>query len=252
MLASKINIYECKSSLMRIGPKSDGGYVVPKNIINQNNMLVSIGVGFDIRFEIDFYNRTKSDIIIVDKNIDIKDYKNSDLKGPRTLLRAFFNFFYLIINRRFTVQRKLISLSNSSDEIDLETLLENVQSSKNKILKIDIERYEYNFLNEKNISYFSENNFIAIIIEFHGLDEYHEKFLEIVNTFSRYGFYIAHLHGNNYTPFRERIGLYNCTELTIVNENSININSKIAKLYPLKDLDFPSNGRNDEKNYSVG
>ena len=44
---------------MRIGPKCDGGYVVYIPSLYNVDVLLTYGVGWDINFEVDFYNLTK-------------------------------------------------------------------------------------------------------------------------------------------------------------------------------------------------
>ena len=40
-----------KSNLIRIGPKTDGGYIVDKRILGKNNILVTCGLNDDWEFE---------------------------------------------------------------------------------------------------------------------------------------------------------------------------------------------------------
>ena len=42
------------SKLIRMGGKFDGGYVVDSNIINNSNKLISLGLGTDWSFELDY------------------------------------------------------------------------------------------------------------------------------------------------------------------------------------------------------
>jgi hypothetical protein len=53
-----------KSRLMRIGPKTDGGYIVDKRVLGKNNILVTCGLNDDWEFEKDFIKKN-GDIPII-------------------------------------------------------------------------------------------------------------------------------------------------------------------------------------------
>ena len=48
-----------KSNLIRIGPKTDGGYIVDKRILGKNNILVTCGLNDDWEFEKEFVKKNK-------------------------------------------------------------------------------------------------------------------------------------------------------------------------------------------------
>ena len=53
-----------KSNLIRIGPKTDGGYIVDKRILGKNNILVTCGLNDDWEFEKEFVKKNKDAPII--------------------------------------------------------------------------------------------------------------------------------------------------------------------------------------------
>ena len=53
-----------KSNLIRIGPKTDGGYVVDKRILGKNKILVTCGLNDDWEFEKDFIKKN-GDVSII-------------------------------------------------------------------------------------------------------------------------------------------------------------------------------------------
>ena len=53
-----------KSNLIRIGPKTDGGYIVDKRILGNNKILVSCGLNDDWNFEKDFIKKN-GDVSII-------------------------------------------------------------------------------------------------------------------------------------------------------------------------------------------
>jgi len=53
-----------RSNLIRIGPKTDGGYIIDKRIIGKNNILVTCGLNDDWEFEKEFVKENKDVPII--------------------------------------------------------------------------------------------------------------------------------------------------------------------------------------------
>ena len=251
MLTQDLSIFETKSQLTRLGPNSDGGYVLPKKIFDLTPNLISIGVGFDLRFEIEFLDRTDGLVCLVDKNIDVSDFFSSNLRGPRTFLRAIKNYFKLSRSSIFIVNRKLISNENGDDSITFPKLLEKLDGFKNYLLKVDIERFEYELFSEENIILLDSTNCECLVVEFHGISEFSLQFIEIIRRLESCGYFIAHIHGNNYTPFIKEVGLYNCSEFTFVHERTNERGLEISKRLPINGVDYPSNPKADEISYKV-
>ena len=49
-----------KSNLIRIGPKTDGGYIVDKRIFNKTDTLITCGLNDDWEFEKSFLKKNKN------------------------------------------------------------------------------------------------------------------------------------------------------------------------------------------------
>jgi hypothetical protein len=49
--------------LIRLGNKGDGGYVIPKKLINESEILISFGISHDWSFETDFKKRSPNLVI---------------------------------------------------------------------------------------------------------------------------------------------------------------------------------------------
>ena len=249
MLAKKIDLYEVKSKLIRVGPKYDGGYVLPKKVLSESDALISLGVGFDLRFEREFTKRTRGHVCLVDRNIDITNYFNSELKGIRTFLRAISNFFYLKKHSKFLKINKYISINKNEEDFSFIELVEILKSKRSSILKVDIERYEYAMFSNENISRLNGIPLSCIIIEFHGLKRYHNDLLRIIKNFQKLNLYLVHVHGNNYTPYYEDLGMYNCSEFTFVHEKYCFPTTIINKKLPIPLLDYPSDKNGSDIDY---
>ena len=67
-----------KSNLIRIGPKTDGGYIVDKRIFNKTDALITCGLNDDWEFEKSFLKKNKINKILSKRKYPIidLDYKN--------------------------------------------------------------------------------------------------------------------------------------------------------------------------------
>ena len=85
-------LYE--TELIRIGSDNDGGYLIPKQSLNQTKLLYSFGLSDDWSFEEDFYNKTGAKIICYDPTVNWKFFL-------KLLLRDFKNLFKYFKYRSF-------------------------------------------------------------------------------------------------------------------------------------------------------
>ena len=82
MLPKFLKPYHIKSSnLVRIGPKTDGGYIIDKRILNKINILITCGLNDDWEFERSFLKKKPAAKIIafdhtVNTHFWIKRFKN--------------------------------------------------------------------------------------------------------------------------------------------------------------------------------
>lgn len=185
----ELTIYDCDLTRIRLGGPGDGGYVVLQELCKTTKQLITVGVGDDIGFELDFLDKFKPDkILLFDPTIDgIKE------KDGR------FEFY----KQRF-------------DSIDIEI-------PPKSLFKVDIEWNEWELLNHLRNG---TDMFSQIIIEFHlihmtpppnltpyfnsvyqsACDEINQGlFFNYYNTLRRLNehFYIYHIHANNSLPVIE-------------------------------------------------
>ena len=166
-----LKIYDTKFNKVRIGPKFDGGYILLDEFIKKKNSLISLGVGNDVAFDLDFLR----------KNNCSKAYlfdKTSDIKLPKKRL-----FFY---------KKNVSSFSNAKDKvIGINSLLKRFK--KRIILKMDIEGNEWHILqkiDESNLSKISQ-----MVIEFHLIHiDINKKVLS-----EKYTPYFTKFYKNNYS-----------------------------------------------------
>jgi hypothetical protein len=238
-----LKIYNLNYKKRRIGPKSDGGYVLLDKISKNVDNLFCFGVENNIDFEIDFNLKYKPRKIIL--------YDHTIKKLPKKT-----NFKFIKKGLSFKKTKKFITLD------DLR-----IKKSTNNILKMDIEYDEWNvfenvslktlsyfnqiicefhffFLNSKNINSerltpyftnFSKNNYNKINLL---LKIRYEKILKkILKNFS-----IFHLSANNSLPLKN---LFNkkfpqLIELSLIRNDLIKEKKIFKGNLPIKNLDFPN------------
>jgi hypothetical protein len=187
---SEINkVYDCDNlTKFRIGNKSDGGYVLLKELCDRIKTIYTFGVGNDVSFELDFIERY-----------------------PDT----WFKMFDPTINRLPTRHNRFVFYKSDIQALELSEIPED------SLLKMDVEYSEWEdllTLNEKVYKKFSQ-----MLIEFHivdvpdkqGLSSYFSNFYkEIYRDMNNvlFGFYyrvlqglnelfyISHIHANNSLP----------------------------------------------------
>jgi hypothetical protein len=132
--------------LVRLGKENDGGYVVLKSSLTNYKNLISFGIAGDISFEKDFQKFNLCKIFCFDPSIE---------KLPEEIPNTCF--FKLGIDS-----------SNYLNYVNLEKVLQLSGIDKNNkiFMKMDIEGYEWNILNDKS-SFEILKNFDQIVIELH-------------------------------------------------------------------------------------
>ena len=235
--------------LIRIGGNNDGGYIVEKNSIKNSKSLLTLGLGYEWRFEKEYYTLFKNPIICFDHSVNYSSVKKLSRKYFLSYLFRIFkpkyflkrNFFKDLLNnillfrdyKKFfnnNVIHEKIRIGNGKEESNLTTVLKHKNLNFPCFLKVDIEGSEYRILNEilENQTYFT-----GIIIEFHNVDLH---FPLILNFISNLKFELVHIHPQNPAPVtKDEIPTQ--IELTFAKSPVIkNVNPKIPH-----DLDMPAN-----------
>lgn len=160
-----------KSFLTKLGGYKDGGYVVDYVSILNSKILVSGGVGSNVRFESDFVDIKGKPlkVILIDPTVSIF----------RMILRAIYHFFkenqsgfrsfseifnYLYFRKKCKLINKFL---NSSFDLNALFKKELFEDYGNIFLKLDIEGSEYDLLD--NIIE-NSTKLTGICIEFHALN----------------------------------------------------------------------------------
>lgn len=184
-----------KYDLIRVGNKNDGGYLISLNTLLNSKCLVSFGIGLDLGFEIEFYNKTNKPIYSYDKN-HFKYYLKNEFLLSLNNFRSFsFVESFNILKRYFKLSKYFKKVNFTKKNITYNTIdniLNDLNIDHSLLLKIDIEGSEYRTLDciIKN-----QNKIIGLIVEFHDIDLHMEKIKNFIN---KLNLEITHIHANNF------------------------------------------------------
>ena len=204
MLPRFLKPYQIRSSnLIRVGPKTDGGYIIDRRILNKSKILITCGLNDDWEFERDYLKKNhKTQINAYDHTVN-KRFWLSRFKKDIISLLLFkklkinkildvfkyldYRLFFRNDNKHF--EKKIVFKKRN----DNETTIPDILANYNEIfLKVDIEGDEYKILNDIKRN---SSKIIFLVIEFHDVNKNIEK---IKNFIKKLDLKIIHIHGNNY------------------------------------------------------
>jgi hypothetical protein len=202
---------------IRIGCASDGGYIIPKKLLDHCDDVLSCGLGENWSFDRAWKEiKPNSKIHMYDGTVSVdrmKDY----LRSP---YRAFFPS--QAIHFEENIGPGFTEFSKAIERLD----------SKRVLLKMDIEGGEFPLLDEilahKDI-------FPGIVIEIHFANHRRAQFVQAVKKLQQ-EYELLHLHGNNHTTFSSQDNSCDCYEFTFMRRDLCSNFTKRHDFY-LKDLD---------------
>jgi len=238
----------CKN-LIRIGNKSDGGYVISKKILRFTKNVITFGLFDEFSFEKHIKKiKKKTKIICYDHTVSHFFWLKHFCKWMLLSIRfrsyelfkrsfLFLNYYYFFFNEASHQRIKIVSNNKSikKKETSLNKIINNTKiDTKKSILKIDIDLDEYEILED-----ILEFEFLCIIIEFSYSNLHMKKIINFVKKNKK--MQIIHIHGNNFDP----VDIFNNPahlEITFANKRLLKLSTKKSnKIYPIKGLDFPCN-----------
>jgi hypothetical protein len=176
-VVNRLRPYKSGHPLRRFGPEKDGGYLIPDDI-TEITACFSPGIGNTSGFELDCYKNGMK-IFLADKSI---------------LPQASYAF-------EFNYLQKFLGKETAGDFISLTDWLteSKIDITKDLLLQMDIEAYEYETL--KDLSQSTLNRFRIIVIELHFLDlliykPWFDKIAPIIKLLTT-NHTVVHLHPNN-------------------------------------------------------
>ena len=260
------------SDLVRLGRDADGGYLLPRAVLEEANGCLSLGLGVEWSFEKAFFELKKDSIspdsiVFYDASISIfgiikslvymarRTFYEIRIKKPRSerkftlvdLQRSLIGLVtylpaFKIGKNRFTHIRKfVVGIPNKKNECSLSEALNYRKDPKNTIVKIDIEGGEWDILRDKkDMDLLTDTP--VLIMEIH--DTRKQEFKDLL-LLLKTNFWIAHIHGNT-SGRGTAFGMPLYLEITFVNKR-YSRGTGIRKRLPIDGLDFP--GRPGEPPY---
>ena len=237
------------SNLIRLGRKSDGGYVIDKRVINKTNAIITCGLEAEWSFEKQFQKYNKNcKILAFDHTVNKKFWAERFLKDftaflllkkikPKQIIDVFKFLQYLAFfrgkNKHYL--KKIVSTKiNNNNQV---TITEAIGENKDIVLKIDIEGDEYKVLKDVNKNFKKLN---LVIIEFHNIKKNLKKIRSFINQTKLRN---IHINANNYGQV-DINGIPQVIEMTLINPKKFKIkNYKTKRNYPIKGLDFKNHKR---------
>jgi hypothetical protein len=168
---------------VRVGNPYDGGYVIPRELINQVDTLYSYGINNDMSFDEHFLS-------LRDEPLLIHMYDHTIEKLPKEDISSCFLF-----------HREGISTERGNHLDTFENqVCANGDEEKAIFLKMDIEGSEWDVLPQILKSSLKER-ILCITLEIHWLQDRsrHSHYLDVLKLLDE-SFVLLHIHGNNCAP----------------------------------------------------
>ena len=240
-----------KSNLIRIGPKTDGGYIIDKRILGKTNILVTCGLNDDWEFEKEFVKKKRDVPIIafdhtVNNDFWIKRFKKDfvsllllkKLKINKILdVFKYIDYHLFFRKNKIHYEKKIVSKAKNKNQISIPEI---IKPLSNVVLKVDIEGDEYKILNDikKN-----SKKIIFLIIEFHDVNKHLYKIRDFLKNSD---LKIIHIHANNYGGIDKKNNP-RVLELSLINSKIFKIKNIYSKnKYPIPNLDYKNFKRRDD------
>jgi len=237
------------SSLIRLGNKYDGGYILPEYFIKNSDGLISFGYGYDPSFENDYIKKSNNKVLIFDHTCNyitlvkkLLKYFKRFLLFKKKFKDVAYHFNNLKRHHKFIksenvtfFKKKIVKNIINNNEINIDKIIP-LSNFQNLVLKCDIEGSEYEIID--NVLK-HEELINCIIIEFHQIDLNLISFKSNLNKLLNF-YQIIHLHGNNHNPIIEDLNIPSTLEITFVKKKFIK-NEEFIKKFPIDGLDQPNN-----------
>jgi hypothetical protein len=247
-----------KSELIRVGPKGDCGYVIPKSVAEKTNGMYSIGISTNWEFEVEMAKRNpKLKISAFDRTsgwtvfafVGLRDLLRGDPSESEkmsAIARLKSALHYLNLSVRFRIffsgrkkfDRKWVRESSSlKSEISFADSIQGLFDKDEVMLKIDIEGGEYE-LSESLIECIKKNSkkINSVVMELHDTRVRRTEFENLVRAISSV-IPIVHIHGNNCVATAPD-GLPEVLEITFAKDCESNYSDTLS--FPLAGLDYPN------------
>jgi hypothetical protein len=245
-------------ALTHLGPRGDGGYVVPADQISHCRFLISLGLCDNWKFDKEFLRLNPAvSIVGVDHSVGptffiagmpfclgkiigyALVFNRMKLRKYTGRLRDYIDYFSFFKDPHKHLRRRVCASMSGPLDITLDAILGTAaQGGEHDVfLKMDIEGSEYEIVPDIIKNHLRVR---CLVAEFHRLHKRTEEFNQAVRALSRH-FSIVHVHGNNIAPYDETIDFPITVEITWVNKDILEHEPVPSTMsYPREGLDFPN------------
>jgi hypothetical protein len=219
-MINQLKVYNVGEKI-RVGNTYDGGYVLPKQMLEDSECLFSYGIYNDITFDEHYIQLTNKKAYGYDHTIEEINTQYPEL---------------------FTWYKKGLSGTTQEQTGNFVEHYNELQLSTRTLLKVDVESSEYEWLENTDIQKLADIT-TGIVIEFHCLsdEDIRNRFIAIINNLNKY-FYLCHIHGNNWgTTFQyDGYVIPDVIEMTFISKALVKDVELDLTSYPTE-LDTPNN-----------
>lgn len=234
--------------LTRIGKLHDGGYVIPKSVVEEAEFLLSFGINEDWSFEQHFRKLHRNlPIHAYDHTISEKRFRHLLLVLTRNFclgrgsaremefaIRLYWSYVTFFRGKVWHYQERIAGRAELAGDVTLGKVFERTKARR-IFLKIDIEGSEYEIIDD---IVRHADRIIGLVVEFHNTALLRSEFSEAVKKLQS-RFEIVHVHGNNYRGAAAD-NVPEVLEITFLEKSMCIGKGKRASL-PLPGLDSPNN-----------
>ncbi|MES2268328.1 MAG: hypothetical protein V4520_16315 [Bacteroidota bacterium] len=232
--------------LTRLGHEFDGGYVVHAPSLNDAEYLINYGVGYNVVFEKDFFEKTGKPTLAFDPTLkDLNPIFKKLFKGEFIPFLRHLKNYMVWKKTEATLPKYNIKFIeegiNDEDIADYKTFKYHYDqynlAGKKIIFKLDVEGFEYQVFKDKTI-YPLLANAIQIYIEFHDVERKIEEVADIITTLQQ-THSLVHIHANNHAEFFNYNGkmVPEVMEVTFVLNDYLPTKNLSTTPYPVEGLD---------------
>jgi hypothetical protein len=234
--------------LVRLGSKTDGGYLLPQRALGDIDAVLSFGLATDWSLEEQLARlRPGIPIDVYDHTVGAKSFYRAAKSRSWKLLSGRTSFAdvrtrwntYTGYRRFFTGQHRhyaerVFNRRDNDNDATLDIAFGRLRDVRHVLLKIDIEGGEYRIL--PAVGRFADR-IDLLVVEFHDTDPLRAVFEAQIRALLDH-FAIVHLHANNIAGIAED-GLPDAMEITFLNKRFPVSGQKRDRL-PLAGLDEPN------------
>lgn len=247
------------SDLIRLGnPAGDGGYVVPANLADTAEVLLSLGLAEEWTFDIEMQKRNPTlRVIGVDHSIRVGMFfrqlvrstikvliysllRNSVKSKKYAHYRQHYAAYFQLFTQPSVHVRKMVASDDRVGCISFNTIMRMAAPSREHsvFLKMDIESSEYEIVSQIVAH---ERSIGAITAEFHDLVSDSETFNNAIEELQQ-RFDIVHIHANNHGGYCRDNDFPDTVEMTFVNKALMGeAPQRSTRSYPRPELDVTNN-----------